>query len=104
MSFILSPRRNSVAFDVTTQARIRFDVTKTTCILDINSNTWINLREFALDEIVNQGNYSNWVPLRANEGVAVSGLTSCGAVFVANNDFSKVAAGHMSGDARFVDG
>jgi hypothetical protein len=42
------------------------------------------------------------MPLAPLQAVMVSGLTSCGAVLVANQDFSQVAAGHMSGDARLV--
>jgi hypothetical protein len=47
------------------------------------------------------GNFSNWIDLAINEAAAVSGLTSCGAIFCANSDFSKVAVGHMSGDVRY---
>jgi hypothetical protein len=75
-----------------------------TCVLDIHSNLAISMGNFGLGDFDNSGNYSTWVPLADNEGVAVTGLTSCGAVLVANHNFSQVAAGHMSGDARFVSG
>jgi hypothetical protein len=104
MSFLLSPQRSSVAFDLTTGAEVRFEVEQATCILDIHSNRAINMADFGLDEFRTHGNFSKWVSLDENEGVAVTGLTSCGAVFLANRDCSRVAAGHMSGDARFVGG
>ncbi|MCK9605066.1 MAG: hypothetical protein M0R33_01290 [Methylomonas sp.] len=102
MSFGLSQQRSSVAFDMTTGAEVSFDVENASCILDIHSNISMNMAEFGLPEFLTHGNFSKWVSLDANEGVAVTGLTSCGAVFIANKDFSRVAAGHMSGDARFV--
>jgi hypothetical protein len=104
MSFGLSQQRSSVTFDMTTGAEVDVTVENATCILDIHSNISMNMAEFGLDELRSHGNFSRWVSLDAEEGVAVTGLTSCGAVFVANKDFSRVAAGHMSGDAQFVEG
>ena len=105
MSFELSPLRHSVAFEMTT-GKVVGDAAQAadaTCILDIHSNLAMNMVDFGLELEGNRGNYSKWVTLAPNEGIAVTGLTSCGAIFVANGDFSRVAAGHMSGDAQFVE-
>jgi hypothetical protein len=104
VSFELSPKRASVAFDMTTGTEVDFDdVEEATCILDIHSNLSMNMGDLGLDVDIRHGNFSKWVSLEFNQGVAVTGLTSCGAVFIANRDFSRVAAGHMSGDAQFVE-
>src|SRR5262245_36022509 len=103
MSFMLSEECPSVTFAMMGAAEVMFDVQNATCILDIHSNLPMNMGRFGLNEIENQGNYSKWVSLQPNQGVAVTGLASCGAVFVANIDFSRIAAGHMSGDAQFVE-
>jgi hypothetical protein len=90
-----------VTFDVRTGVEVEFDVEKATCMLDIRSNTYINMAEHNLYQ--HSGNYSKWVHLNDNQGVAVTGLTSCGAVFLANSDLSRIAAGHMSGDALYAE-
>jgi len=104
MSFGLTPQRRWIAFDMTTGSTLSETADNVTCVLDIHSNLAMNMGNFGLDRFSSSGNYSVWVPLVDNEGVAVTGLTSCGAVLVANRDFSRVAAGHMSGDATFVNG
>ena len=96
MSYDLT-NRDSVTFNVLTGAKVEFDVGNATCVLDIHSNLFIDMAKHGLHQ--KSGNYSRWVSLNDNEGVAVTGLTSCGAVFIANREFSRIAAGHMSGDA-----
>lgn len=103
MSFELSPKRPVVAFDITTGQEVDAQPDDAKCKLDIHSNLAIDMGGMGYRSDACLGNYSTWVDLQANEGVAVTGLTSCGAVFLANSDFSKVAAGHMSGDAQFFD-
>lgn len=102
MSFELGPNRLQVAFDVTTGELIDDKPDDARCKLDIHSNISMDMggKEFA--DNTGEGNFSRWIELQAGEGVAVTGLTSCGAVFLANSDFSRVAAGHMSGDARLA--
>ena len=102
MSYELSPQRRSIAFDMPSGNRIDEQPDGYDCVLDIHSNVVMDLGAMGLGTYGHQGNYSGWVSLADNEGVAVTGLTSCGAVLVANPDFSRVAAGHMSGDACFV--
>jgi hypothetical protein len=105
MSFELNQHRKTVAFDLPTGAPISsVDLSKITCILDIYSNVPINMDGLGFHEFDKYGNFSTWVSLKSNQAVAVTGLTSCGAVFIANGDFTRVAAGHMSGDAQFVAG
>lgn len=102
MSFILEyPRKQNVAFTIAGEQEVEFQPSGR-CVLDINSNFYFNMRGFGLLQNGLQGNFSKWVELNNNEGLAVTGLTSCGAVFVASSDFSRVAAGHMSGDAQYV--
>ncbi|MCF7993570.1 MAG: hypothetical protein K9L32_00615 [Chromatiaceae bacterium] len=105
MSFLLDQSRPSVAFNMRTgREEVDFEVEKATCKLDIHSNQSINMGEFGLVLPGANGNFSDWVELESNQCVAVTGLASCGAVFIAKNDFSRVAAGHMGGDAHFFDG
>ena len=103
MSFILEfGGRTEVAFKVPDGKAIDFDPSGTKCLFDINRNLWFDMRGAGSVQD-NQGNFSKWMTLDANEGIAVSGLTSCGAVFFASHDFSRIAAGHMSGDAVFAE-
>src|SRR5689334_16842287 len=101
MSYSLNTERSSVAFAMDTGEQIQERPDDFDCVLDIYSNRTLDLGPVGLGEFGHQGNYSGWMALSDNEGVAVTGLTSCGAVLVANANFSFVAAGHMSGDARF---
>jgi hypothetical protein len=93
------PREN-LTFDAVTGAEAQFDIRAATCVLDIHSNILFDMHDYGLHQT--SGNYSKWVHLDDNQGVAVTGLASCGAVFLANEDFSRVAAGHMSGDALYA--
>ena len=102
MSFELGPNRLQVAFDITTGELIDDKPDDARCKLDIHSNISMDMGGMQFADDTSEGNFSRWVELQAGEGVAVTGLTSCGAVFLANSDFSRVAAGHMSGDARLA--
>ena len=109
MSFELNADRTEVAFYVRGGTAIEdFDETAVTLVLDISSNMHMDMGDHAFRGTVSKsnqtpGNFSGWVALKPGQGVAVSGLTSCGAVFLANQDFSRIAAAHMSGDAHFAE-
>ena len=103
MSFILEfGGRTQVAFKVPDGSAIDFDPSGSECLLNINRNLWFDMKGLASIQD-HDGNFSKWMTLEANQGIAVTGLTSCGAIFFANADFSRVAAGHMSGDAVFTE-
>jgi hypothetical protein len=97
------PARTSVTFNMNNGALVDFDLKNTSCVLDIYSNVKINMADYRMEEVDAMGNYSKWVDLNFYDGVAVTGLTSCGAVFVADQTFSCVAAAHMGGDAQFAE-
>jgi hypothetical protein len=99
---ILDQHSNTVAFDLRTGAQISFDLSKITCILDIYSNAGTTMEGLGLPKFDKDGTFSTWVSLEPNQAVAVTGLASCGAVFIANGDFTRVAAGHIGGNASFV--
>lgn len=111
MSFILPIAADAqVTFtipDGTANSRLPAAPTGFNCLLNISSNLPSQMANKSGAELIAfstvfEGNFSGWVTLAPNDAIAVSGLTSCGAVFVANHNFSKVAAGHMSGDVQFV--
>ena len=78
------------------------------CLVNISSNLppWMisnpGSHHFSIAD-PNKGNFTNWMTLGPMDAMAVSGLDSCGAIFVTNHNFSQVAAGHMSGDVQFVE-
>lgn len=95
--------RTQVAFRVPDEAEVEFTTSEYKCRFNNRTNTWFDMGSYALFQDPLKGNYSRWISTKRNQGVAVTGLTSCGAIFFANHDFSKIAAGHMSGDAQFVE-
>lgn len=102
MSFILSQQRPRVAFSVPGGNTIAFDLSGYRCMLDIKTNLYFTMPHAMIQDAF-RGNFSTWINVSPSQAVAVSGLTSCGAVFVANTDFSRIAAGHMSGDVQYIE-
>lgn len=105
MSYILQfPDRKQVAFRVPGDNQIPYLPPQDPPILDISSNLpyGVNMGAHKLIQDYVRGNFSKWISVPRGLGVAVSGLTSCAAIFAASENFDWIAAGHMSGDAQFV--
>jgi len=96
------PDRMQMAFRVPGDNQIPYSPPQNPPILNIYTNLPLNMGAHGLINDYSRGNFSKWISVPQGFGVAVSGLTSCAAIFAASENFDWIAAGHMSGDAQFV--
>jgi hypothetical protein len=102
-SYIIQyPKPTQLAISVPDGKEITYSSPEKSPILNISSNLYMGMNGYGLIQD-NQGNFSISIKVPPGSSVTVSMLDSCCAIFLISEDFDSIAAGHMSGDAVFVE-